>query len=173
MKKMVLIMALFIIVIFYQNTNKNEIIIPDESIRFRIIPNSNSVLDITMKEKVKEKINREVNLLQGDSIEEARSNLKNTQDKISVAVNNVFKENNYNQTFNVNYGYNYFPEKKYKGVTYKEGNYESLVVEIGKAKGDNFWCVLFPPLCMMDSEKNNVNDKKYKFFISEIINKYF
>lgn len=173
MKKIILIIALIMVVLFYQNINKNEIIIPDKSIRFRIIPNSNSVLDISMKEKVKDKINREVNLLQGDSIEEARNNLKASQDKISLAVNEVFKENNYNQSFNVKYGYNYFPEKKYKGITYKEGNYESLVVEIGEAKGDNFWCVLFPPLCTMESEKNNVSEKKYKLFISEIINKYF
>ena len=52
--------------------------------------------------------------------------------------------------YKVNYGMNYFPVKKYDGVTYKEGNYESLVVSIGEAKGNNYWCILYPPLCMID-----------------------
>ena len=46
-----------------------------------------------------------------------------------------------------------------------------MVIEIGEAKGDNYWCVLFPPLCMIDAEESD--DVEYSFFISEIINKYF
>ena len=65
---------------------------------------------------------------------------------------------------------NYFPEKIYKGVKYPEGNYESMVVEIGNASGDNYWCVLFPPLCMIEAKESE--DIEYKFFISEIINKF-
>ena len=85
-------------------------------------------------------------------------------------INELFKENNYNETFEINYGTNYFPEKIYKGVKYPEGNYESMVIKIGVASGDNYWCVLFPPLCMMEAKET---DKvEYKFFIEEIINKY-
>ena len=66
-----------------------------------------------------------------------------------------------------------FQKKKYKGVTYKEGNYESLVVTIGSGKGDNWWCLMFPPLCLMDIEnESNANSVDYKFFVKDIFDKY-
>ena len=67
---------------------------------------------------------------------------------------------------------NYFPTKEYKGVIYEEGEYESIVVEIGDAQGDNFWCVLFPPLCLLEGEVENKDNIEYTSFIKEIIEKY-
>ena len=52
-------------------------------------------------------------------------------------------------------------------------NYESLVITIGKGEGENFWCVLFPPLCLIEAEEENISEVKYTSFIQEIINKYF
>ena len=73
--------------------------------------------------------------------------------------------------YKVNYGMNYFPIKKYDGATYKEGNYESLVVSIGEAKGNNYWCILYPPLCMIDDNKSE--EVKYDFKILELFKKIF
>ena len=84
-------------------------------------------------------------------------------------INNIFKENNYNIPFKINFGYNYFPEKNFYGKIYEEGEYESLVIYIGEAKGDNWWCVLFPNYCLIDTNK----DIKYKSYIKELINKIF
>ena len=81
--------------------------------------------------------------------------------------------NKYDTEYKINYGLNYFPEKNYKGVTYKEGNYESLVVKLGEGKGENFWCVLFPPLCLLEAEESDKEEVEYKSFIKEIIDKYF
>ena len=72
-----------------------------------------------------------------------------------------------NYSYKVNYGDNYFPEKTYKGVKYNSGNYKSLVVTLGNGEGDNFWCVLFPPICNIDT---NYSNHKYKFLIKEIVN---
>ena len=83
----------------------------------------------------------------------------------------LFKNNNYDMDYKVNYGMNYFPIKKYDGATYKEGNYESLVVSIGEAKGNNYWCILYPPLCMIDNKKEVKNKIEYKFKIIEYIKK--
>ncbi len=75
------------------------------------------------------------------------------------------------EELNVKYGMNYFPEKIYKGEKYPEGEYESMVIEIGEHSGDNYWCVLFPPLCMIDAEESE--EAEYSFFISEMIKKFF
>lgn len=69
------------------------------------------------------------------------------------------------------FGFNYFPSKKYKGITYKDGYYESLVVTLGEGKGDNWWCVLFPPLCLLEAEEST--DVEYKSYVKELIDKYF
>ena len=78
-----------------------------------------------------------------------------------------------NDDYDINYGINHFPKKVYKGVIYPEGDYESLVVTLGNGLGKNFWCVLFPPLCLLEGEENNQKDVEYKFFVKELINKYF
>ena len=82
-------------------------------------------------------------------------------------INNIIRK--YTNDFSIYFGNNYFPKKEYKGVMYKEGNYESLIIKLGDAKGKNFWCVLFPPLCMIDESK--LNDVSYSFLVNELLNK--
>ena len=172
MKKALIFIALVVVILFSLNSKTNEyVIVPNESIRFRIIPNSNSIEDIYMKEKVKESISNVINEIESSvNIDETRKNIISSIPKVESSIDTLFIENNYDKTYKVKYGMNYFPEKIYKGVKYPEGNYESMVVEIGNASGDNYWCVLFPPLCMIEAEESE--DIEYKFFISEIINKF-
>ena len=106
-----------------------------------------------------------------DNKEIAKEKIKNNIPIIEENIKEIFEESNYNMNFNVNYGYNYFPEKEYRGLKYSEGYYESIVISIGKAEGDNWWCVLFPNLCIVDLEaKDNL---EYKSWIIEKINKIF
>mgnify|MGYP004464775743 FL=1 len=170
MKKILILLALISIILLYTNKRKEYVIVPNESIRFRIIPNSNTAEDIYMKEEVKEGISDIITSLSKENINETRTNIVNNLPLLRNKVQNVFDENNYNQTFNINYGINYFPEKTYKGVKYQSGNYESMVVSIGNASGDNYWCVLFPPLCMMEAKESE--KVEYKFFIKEIIDHF-
>lgn len=170
MKKILILLALISIILLYTNKTEEYVIVPNESIRFRIIPNSNTPEDLYMKEEVKEGISDIITSLSKENINETRTNIVNNLPLLRNKVQNVFDENNYNQTFNINYGINYFPEKTYKGVKYQSGNYESMVVSIGKASGDNYWCVLFPPLCMMEAKESE--KVEYKFFIKEIIDHF-
>ncbi len=170
MKKILILLALISIILLYTNKTEEYVIVPNESIRFRIIPNSNTPEDLYMKEEVKEGISDIITSLSKENINETRTNIVNNLPLLRNKVQNVFDENNYNQTFNINYGINYFPEKTYKGVKYQSGNYESMVVSIGNASGDNYWCVLFPPLCMMEAKESE--KVEYKFFIKEIIDHF-
>ena len=85
----------------------------------------------------------------------------------------MFKINNYNMDFKVIYGENYFPNKVYKGVIYDAGEYESLVVYIGKSKGDNWWCVLFPPLCLLEASESETGEVQYRSLVKDILDKIF
>lgn len=174
MKRVVLIISTIVcIFMIYEKVGAEEIIIPDAAIRLRVIPNSNDSYDIVMKEKVKDYLEANVYDIVVDSknVDEARVKVQDKLDDINKEINNIFDSNNYDVDFTVNYGKNYFPAKKYKGITYKEGEYESLVVSIGKAEGDNFWCVLFPTFCLLDSKEQT--EAEYKFFVKELVDKYF
>lgn len=172
MKKIIIVLALITIVYSVVNTKEEYVIVPKNSVRFRIIPNSNAPKDLYIKEQVKTSIDSVIKEIEkSKTINEARTSIKENINLVENKVSEVFKENNYNMDFKINYGTNYFPEKIYKGVKYEAGVYESMVVKIGSGSGDNYWCVLFPPLCLMEAEETD--DVEYKFFIKEIIDKIF
>lgn len=164
MKK--IIVFLFIITILVlTKTNKEQVLIPENAIRFRIIASSNNIND--QKEKIEIKKDLEpiiANILnKSNNFDETKNSIKQNIPKI----NEIVKK--YESNYNINYGLNYFPEKNYKGVTYKEGNYESLVITLGNGLGDNWWCVLFPPLCLLEAQEENLDDITYTSYIKELI----
>ena len=171
MKTKIFLILLSLIIIGVYNESKTEVSIPNNSIRLRVIPNSNESKDINIKEQVKDYLETDIyTLLQyTNNIDTARTIINNNLDTINKNIEIIFKSNNYNIPYEVNFGYNYFPEKTYQGKTYSEGEYESLVIYIGEAKGDNWWCVLFPNFCLID----NTKDVKYKSYFKELINKIF
>lgn len=148
----------------------DEVKISDDSIRFRVIANSNSEEDILMKKLVVNELSS--TLFKSGDIEGTRKNIISSLADIEKRIDKVFDNNNYDKTYNVIYGMNEFPEKEYNGVIYKAGLYESLVVEIGDASGNNYWCFLYPSLCLVDYEKDT-DEVKCKSKLVEIFNKLF
>lgn len=173
MKKIVLIIAIITSILIYSEIKKDTVVIPNSAIRLRVIPNSNSAQDQNIKKQVKTYLEKNTyNILKDEkSIKEARKKINENIPVIEENVGRIFKDNNYDVSYNVNYGYNYFPSKTYRGITYKEGYYESIVISIGAAEGDNWWCVLFPNLCLADLEQKE--NSEYKSWVIETINKIF
>ena len=164
MKKLIIIIVTLTVLI--TNTT-NEI--PKEAIRFRVIANSNEEKDQLIKRKIVNNLSTSIKKLNNiENIEEARKTIKKELPLYEEIVEKTLKKEDYSKSFNINYGKNYFPEKNYNNKTYQEGEYESLVITLGEGLGDNFWCVLFPPLCFVEEEKT-----EYKSFIKEMFNKIF
>ena len=174
MKKIIITFILIILtyVIIGNVIAKNDII-PDEAIRIRVIANSNSEYDQEIKNKVKKTVEYDMyNMLKNTTdLEEARKLIKNNLSNVENDIDTVLQKEKYELPFDVNFGLNYFPEKEFKGITYDEGYYESVVVTLGEGLGDNWWCVLFPTLCMIEAEEST--DVEYTTMVEEIINKYF
>lgn len=170
MSRKIFLILLVLIIIFVYRSNEQNIFIPNNAIRLRVIPNSNDPEDIYIKEKVKKYLEENIYVLTKDttSIDDARLIINANIPNIDNNINQIFKENKYPHTYNVNFGYNYFPEKVYKGIKYDEGYYESLVISIGNAEGNNWWCVLFPSFCLIDIDNNH----EYKSYFKEIISKH-
>jgi stage II sporulation protein R len=133
---------------------QNEaVVIPDDAIRLRILANSNSNEDQALKEKVRDEVNKEITkwVEELTSIEAARSLIQNRLPEIELIVERVLKEENVNQTYKVDYNSSVkFPTKVYGSYIYPAGEYEAILISLGEAEGNNWWCVLFPPLCFLD-----------------------
>lgn len=172
MKKATIILAIIITIL---SINKQESIkIPKEAIRFRVIANSNDKKDQDLKKKVVKDLQKNIATIKytPKDLTSSRESIKNSIPKFDETIKNTLQKEGISETYSINYGMNYFPEKNYQGVIYEAGDYESLVITLGNGLGENFWCVLFPPLCLIDQEKQEEN-VEYTSFIKEIIAKYF
>ena len=156
MKKIVL--AIIAIIAFYMMIGHvSSLVIPEDALRIRVIANSDSEYDQMIKNEVKENIQYKLyNLLKDTKgVSEARNTINNNLNYIDSQVKSTLKQYDYNLGYTINYGLNYFPSKEYKGVIYDEGYYESLVITLGSGAGNNWWCVLFPPLCLLEAEDSS------------------
>jgi len=163
MKKMVFLLFIIVSIILI-NTNNKDLLIPNEAIRIRVIANSNSIEDQEKKTAIKNEISNYINikLVKVNNYSEAENVIKNNISNIRNIVNK------YETKYTISFGDNYFPEKRYKGTKYNEGLYKSLVITLGEGEGNNFWCVLFPPLCLIDEKNTDKID--YKLYITKLLN---
>ncbi len=173
MKKATIILAIVITILCLNKETK--VVIPKESIRFRVIANSNKEEDQALKKEVVRNLSSNVKMLEFSpkDLINSRETIKNSIPDFQEVIEKTLEENQANLEYKINYGMNYFPEKEYKGVTYEEGEYESLVITLGNGLGENFWCVLFPPLCLLEADEEETEEVEYTSFVKEIIDKYF
>ena len=167
MKKIIIVLFFVSLALIFR-TNEEEILIPGEAIRFRVIANSNTLEDQQEKIVIKNQVEKEVYELIGDASN--ASDVRNIiQDNLDV-IEEIVKD--YQVPYQVSYGNNYFPSKTYKGILYPAGNYESLVITLGEGAGNNFWCVLFPPLCMLENTSEDVSDVEYQFYVKKLLDQF-
>ncbi len=158
MKKIIIVG--FIVTMLLMINDQESIVIPQDAIRFRIIANSNNIEDQLTKMNIKKEV---ISFLKMN--EEKIDNYDNTKAYLidsKTTIENIISA--YQIDYNVKIGSNYFPQKNYRGVSYPSGEYESMIITIGKGLGDNWWCVLYPPLCFIDEEQ-----EEYKSLVKEII----
>ncbi|MFD1852190.1 stage II sporulation protein R [Oceanobacillus bengalensis] len=127
--------------------------IPDEAIRLRILANSDSEEDQALKRLVRDRVSEEVSgwVEYMTDINEARDLIESRIPEIREIVASVIEEEGVGNDYTVEYGKNVaFPTKLYGSYLYPAGEYEAILITIGEGEGDNWWCVLFPPLCFLD-----------------------
>lgn len=172
MKKTIIIILLAMLGFHFLSMKGSALIIPNEAIRLRVLANSNSKEDQELKLKVRDELQLYMYELLKDTkgIDQAREKIKQNLDQIEDCVNRTLQKYDSPIKFQIDFGLNYFPDKEYKGVVYPAGEYESVLVTLGEGNGNNWWCVLFPPLCLMEAEESDTVE--YKSFFQELIEKY-
>lgn len=169
-----------------QDTIDDITMIPDESIRLRILANSNTEEDQQIKYEIRDRVNEEITkwVEHMSSIEDARKMIQQRLDKVQFIAKSVVEEAGLTYDVNVTYDKHVtFPRKLYGSYIYPEGEYEAILMTIGEGLGDNWWCVLFPPLCFLDfsagatvqetEDTTEEDDVTIKFFLFEWFDKWF
>ena len=136
--------------------------------RLHVIANSNSKEDQDLKLKVRDNLLNYMNNICSDCKTKAEAmKIANESKQIFQEIaEKTIKENGYNYDVKVNINNFYFPTKSYGDISLPAGYYDALRVEIGKAEGQNWWCVMFPSLCFIDISSGIV-DKSGKENLEE------
>ena len=149
----------FVSAISYVNAVSEDI--SDSVFRLHVIANSDSKEDQDLKYKVRDAVLEYMNNISADcsSKEEViRLAYEHQEDFISVA-EKVIRENGFDYNVKIEIGNFEFPTKYYGDISLPAGFYDALKIEIGEAKGQNWWCVMFPPLCFVDVTSGVVPDE--------------
>ncbi|MEE1127493.1 MAG: stage II sporulation protein R [Acutalibacteraceae bacterium] len=145
--------------------------IKDDVLRLHIRANSDNDFDQELKLKVRDRILNDT----GDmfykimTYEEAVEKTENALPTIIESAKDEIKNQGYDYDVKASLGYSYFSTRHYDGYTLPAGNYMALNVEIGEGKGQNWWCVMFPSICLSSATK--LDDKLDKDEI-EVITDY-
>ncbi len=131
--------------------------------RLHVLANSDSKEDQELKLKVRDNLLDFMNEICSNcsTKEEAMKIANENKDKFQEIAENTIKENGFNYSVKININNFYFPTKSYGDISLPAGYYDALRVEIGEAKGQNWWCVMFPSLCFIDVSSGIV-DKNAK-----------
>ncbi len=119
-------------------------------VRLHVIANSDSDDDQALKLKVRDAVISvmENNFNNNDSVDTAKSKIESKESEIIKRAEEVIHQNGYDYDVKIEFGKELYPTREYEGFTLPCGEYTSLRVIIGSGEGKNWWCVLFPPLCL-------------------------
>lgn len=120
-------------------------------VRLHIIAESDSEEDQAVKLKVRDSILERVGeKLSADTNGECKKEIINNLDEIEKIANDVLQENGFSYTAHAQYGKFAFPRKTYKSITLPAGEYYGVRVVLGSGNGQNWWCVMYPPMCLAE-----------------------
>ena len=126
----------------------------DKLLRLHVVANSDSPEDQALKLDVRDEIlSFATGILEdGDDITSATEKLTGSVGDIELAARKKVRELGYDYSVRAELGRSYFPTRSYGDFSLPSGSYDALRIIIGEGGGENWWCVVFPPLCASASE---------------------
>ncbi|OAX46278.1 hypothetical protein gpAD87_27650 [Paenibacillus sp. AD87] len=155
-----IIVCLMMIIMMWEGQKTDAAVaataIPEQSIRLRILANSDAAGDQLVKREIRDAVVAQMNgwvteLENPQSLEEARGVIRQHLSEIEDRVGEELANRGLTYSYQVELGVVPFPTKLYGGTVYPAGDYEAVRITLGKGEGQNWWCVLFPPLCFIDA----------------------
>lgn len=167
---LLLLLFLYVSVSAFSYVNAVSKDIENSVFRLHVIANSDSKEDQDLKYKVRDNLINHMNSLCIDveNKEEAISIAKLHLNEFKEIAKKTIEENGFSYPVSVEIGNFSFPTKDYKDVSLPAGYYDALRVKIGEANGQNWWCVMFPPLCFVNVSSGIVPDESKELMKQEL-----
>ena len=183
----ILLLFIYCIICAFSYVNAVSTDIQNSVFRLHVIANSDSDEDQNLKYIVRDKVLEYISSISNSSMtkDEVIALASENINEIQKIAENTIYENGYNYSVKLNIGNFSFPTKKYGDITFPAGFYDALKIEIGEAKGHNWWCVMFPPLCFVDvtsgivpeeskqTIRDNLSEEEYKLLSENSANMNF
>lgn len=123
--------------------------------RLHIIANSNTEYDQKIKYQVRDYVIENVQI--------NKDNITDVLPETERRVNEYLEKNNVPYRAKAEYGNTYFPTKTYGNLSLPKGKYKAVNIRLGNAKGENWWCVMFPPLCFTEGATGKIDEKGHTY----------
>lgn len=174
MKKLISIMIAIVSIFLLAGCGSNSTT-QEQYLRIHIRANSNSRIDQNIKYTIKDDL---VNYLtplvsQCNSFDEVVDMIDDNINDMENLCDNILTDNGFNYTSKIMINEEYFPTRAYGEYVLESDFYDAIIVNLGEAKGDNWWCVVYPPLCFLNAKNVDKNNIVYKSKILELINNFF
>lgn len=172
MKKILIFISIVIVVggivlfsLSESKTNSNN-----DYLRIHVRANSNNQIDQQIKYIVKDEVVKFITPYAAECTDKQKAVkvISGILDKIEEECDKVLQKNGFNYKSKASIRQEKFPTRIYGDLTLEEGFYDALIVELGLGTGDNWWCVIYPPLCFTSGNGN----VKYRSLILEIIKSF-
>ena len=152
---------LFFLFVYYLAKSYSTIMfnnISNSFIRFHVVANSNSTEDQIIKYKVRDSIMNYISpfLKKAHTKKDAIKIINNHLDELNIISKSLIKDEGIDYSINISVRESYFPTKDYETFTLPEGYYDALIIELGKAQGQNWWCIMFPSICIPQADDLNL-----------------
>lgn len=149
--------------------------IADSVFRLHVIANSDSEEDQNLKYIVRDRLLEYMNEICANCTtkKEAIKLVTENQDQFKQIAIDTIREQGYSYDVNIEIGNFEFPTKQYGDISLPAGFYDALKVEIGNANGQNWWCVMFPPLCFVDISSGVVPDESKELMQDNLTDEEF
>ena len=164
----IVLVIIFACIGFVGCENSNSVV------RIHIRANSNSEVDQSVKLLVRDEVVDFITPLIADCSDsnDVKDVLNSNIKSIEKVADKVLSDNGFEYVASAKIRNEYFPSRSYGGKIFPSDYYDALIVELGSGKGDNWWCVAYPPLCFIGEDIGGDN-VEYRSKILELINKYW
>lgn len=140
-------------------------------LRIHVRANSNGQVDQSVKYKVKDEVVKFITPYAAECVDKRRAVeiISAILPEIEEVCDRVLGQNGFGYKSRASVRAEEFPTRVYGDLTLESGVYDALIIELGSGEGDNWWCVIYPPLCFT----SGTADVKYRSAIMDLINKFF
>ena len=134
--------------------------VKEDVVRLHILANSNSEIDQEVKLKVRDALLETNASILSDSVtkENAKEHFESSKDILLKTAKKTLKENGFNYNVKITLQEEYFNTRSYGNLTFPAGQYTALKIVLGEGEGKNWWCVMFPPLCVPAADGLETNE---------------